>query len=141
MSFVILIGRILLGLIFVGAGMAGHLKETDATSGYGASRGVPNARLLTQISGVLIFAAGLGVIFGVFADLAALGIAAYALIAAFMVHHFWTDDDPMTQQIEMTNFMKNLSIAGGALILFAFLAAAGPSVDFMITDPVFDFSL
>lgn len=141
MSLVILIGRILLGLIFVGSGMAGHLKETDATAGYGESRGVPNAKVLTQVSGVLILLAGFGVIFGVFADLAALGIAAYALITAFMVHHFWTDDDPMMQQIEMTNFMKNLSIAGGALILFAFLSAAGPAVDFMITDPVFDFSL
>lgn len=141
MSFVILIGRILLGLIFVGSGAAGHFMQADATAGYGASRGVPNAKLLTQVSGVLILAAGLGVIFGVFADLAALGIAAFSLISAFMVHHFWTDTDEMTKNMEMSLFMKNLSIAGGALILFAFLAAAGGSVDFMITDPVFEFSL
>ena len=141
MSFVILIGRILLGAIFVGAGTAGHLMQTDETAGYGESRGVPNARLLTQISGVLILAGGLGVIFGVFADLAALGLAAYSLIAAFMVHHFWTDTDEMTQTVEMSMFMKNLSMAGGAIILFAFMAAAGEAVDFTITDPVFDFSL
>lgn len=141
MSVVILIGRILLGLIFVGSGAAGHLKEADATAGYAESRGVSNAKVLTQISGVLILAAGLGVIFGVFADLAALGIAAYSLIAAFMVHHFWTDTDEMTQNMEMSLFMKNLSIAGGALILFAFMATAGEAVGFTITDPVFSFSL
>jgi hypothetical protein len=47
----------------------------------------------------------------------------------------------MTKTMEMSMFMKNLSIAGGALILFGFLAAAGPAVDFMITDPVFSFDL
>ena len=141
MSFVILIGRILLGLIFVGSGMAGHLRAADETAGYAESRGVPNAKMLTQVSGVLILAGGVGVIFGVFADLAALGLAAYSLITAFMVHHFWTDEDPATQTVEMSMFMKNLSIAGGALILFAFMAAAGTAVDFTLTDPLFDFSL
>lgn len=141
MSFVILIGRILFGLIFVGSGAAGHLMQTDATAGYAESRGVSNAKVLVQISGVLVLAAGLGVIFGVWADLAALGAGAYSLIAAFMIHHFWTDTDEMTKNMEMSLFMKNLSIAGGALILFGFLAAAGPAVDFMITDPVFSFDL
>ncbi len=59
MSFVILIGRILFGLIFVGSGAAGHLMQTDATAGYAESRGVSNAKVLVQISGVLILAAGL----------------------------------------------------------------------------------
>ncbi len=141
MSFVILIGRILFGLIFIGSGLAGHLQQADATAGYAESRGVSNAKSLVQISGVLILAGGLGVIFGVWADLAALGLVVYTLIAAFMVHHFWTDEDEMTKTMEMSMFMKNLSIAGGGLILFGFLAAAGPAVDFMITDPLFDFDL
>jgi uncharacterized membrane protein YphA (DoxX/SURF4 family) len=93
--------------------------------------------LLTQISGVLIFAAGLGVIFGVWADLAALGMAAYSLITAFWVHHFWTDSDPMMQQAEMSMFMKNLAIAGGALILFGLLQSTDVALTF--TDNLFDF--
>jgi uncharacterized membrane protein YphA (DoxX/SURF4 family) len=138
---VILIGRILLGMIFIGAGAAGHLQQTDETAGYAEARGVPNPKVLVQVSGVLILAAGLGVLFGVWADLAALGIVGYSLITAFMVHHFWTDTDEMTKTVEMSMFMKNLSMAGGGLILFGFLAAAGPALDFMITDPVFSFDL
>ncbi len=138
MSVVILVGRILFALIFVGSGSAGHLLQTEGTAGYAGSRGVPNSKFLTQLSGALIFVGGAGVILGIFADLAALGLVAYSLIAAFWVHHFWTDEDPMTQQLEMSMFMKNLSMAGGGLILFAFLAAVGDGVDFMITDPVFD---
>ncbi len=138
MSVVILIGRILFALIFVGAGSAGHLMQTEGTAGYAQSRGVPSAKILTQLSGALIFLGGAGVILGIWADLAALGLAAYSLAAGFMVHHFWTDTDPMTRQVEMSMFMKNLSMAGGALILFGFLATVGTELDFMITDPLFD---
>ena len=141
MSFVILIGRILFGLIFVGSGAAGHLQQADATAGYAEMRGLSNSKMLVQISGVLILLGGLGVIFGVWADLAALGLVVYTLIAGFMIHHFWTDTDEMTKNMEMSLFMKNLSIAGGGLILFGFLAATGSAADFMITDPVFSFDL
>ncbi len=137
-SLLVLIGRILFSLIFVGAGIRGHLMETEGTAAYAASRGVPNAKLLVQISGVGITLGGLGVILGVWADLAALGLAAYCLIAAFMVHHFWTDEDPMTQQDQMSHFMKNLSMAGAGIALFALFAMAGEGLDFFITDPLFD---
>ena len=140
MSVVILIGRILLAMIFIGSGF-GHLTATDETAGYAESRGLKNAKMLTQISGVLIAAAGLGVILGVWIDVAALGMAAYALISGFLIHHFWTDTDDMTKNMEMSLFMKNLSIAGGALILFAFVTVVGPALDFTITDPLFDFDL
>ena len=139
MSVVILIGRILFAMIFIGSGMAGHLGQTEGTAGYAESRGVPNSRILTLLSGVLIMAAGLGVILGVWMDLAALGIVGYSLITAFMVHHFWTDEDPAVQQGEMTNFMKNLSIAGGGLILFGFYTVAGEALGLTITGPLFEF--
>lgn len=141
MSIVILIGRILFGLIFVGSGIAGHLIDPDSTAGYAKSRGLNEPRLMVQISGVLIAAGGIGVILGVWADLAALGLVLYSLISALVIHRFWTDEDPMTQQIEMTMFMKNLSIAGGGLALFALLATQGSEVGLMITDPLFDLSL
>jgi len=141
LSVVILIGRILLSMIFVGSGFGGHLAQADQTAGYAEMRGVKNAKMLTQVSGVLIAAAGLGVILGVWIDIAALGMAAFSLLSAFMVHHFWTDTDETTKNMEMSLFMKNLSIAGGALVLFGFVTTVGADLDFMITDPLFDFDL
>ena len=140
MGFVILVGRILFALIFVGSGF-GHLMQTDATAGYAEARGVPSSRLLTQLSGVLILLGGLAVMLGVWMDLAALGLALYSLIAAFMVHHFWTDEDEMTQTVEMSLFMKNISIAGGGLLLFAFAGVLGSDLGLAITEPLFDLSL
>lgn len=135
-SLLVLIGRILFSLIFVGSGIQGHLMATADTAAYAESRGVPNARLLVQVSGVLIALGGVALILGVWADVAALGLAAYSLVAAIMVHHFWTDSDPMQQQGEMTNFMKNLALAGGGLALFAFISMVGEGLDFFITDPL-----
>jgi uncharacterized membrane protein YphA (DoxX/SURF4 family) len=140
-AFVVLIARILYGLIFVGSGIAGHLQHADATAAYGEMRGVPNAKMWTQLSGVLIAAGGIAVILGVWVDLAALGLVAYSLIAAFWVHHFWTDEDQMTRTIEMTMFMKNLSIAGGGLALFAVWGFLGEQIGLAITGPVFELSL
>ena len=140
MEVLLLIGRILFALIFLGSGVAGHLMATAETAGYGRSRGVPNAEMLVRISGVLITAGALGVIFGVAMDLAALGLAAYSLIAAFMVHHFWTDTDDMTRNMEMSLFMKNISMAGGGIIIFV-LAGAGVPMGWDLGSPVFDFNL
>ncbi len=141
MGVVILIGRILFALIFIGSGVMGHLMQSEGTAGYAASRGLPSPKLLTQISGVLIALGGIAVILGVYLDVAVLGLVAYTLLAAFWIHHFWWDEDEMTQRMEMTNFMKNLAIAGGGLVLFALAALGeGSAVDFTITDPVFDWT-
>lgn len=135
MDVVVLIGRILYALIFLGSGFAGHLGQTAATAAYAESRGLKNASGLVRVSGILIILGALGVIFGVWADLAALGLAAFSLIAMFLIHHFWTDQDQMQRTAEMTNFMKNLALVGGGLILFA--VVAGTDVGLMITGPLF----
>ncbi len=136
MDVLLIIGRVLFSLIFLGSGVAGHLLQADGTAGYAQMRGIPAAKALTQISGVLIVAGGIGVIFGIWIDLAALGLAVYVLIAAFWIHHFWTDEDQMTQQIEMTNFMKNLALAGAGIIIFT-VAASGADLGPTVTDPLF----
>jgi uncharacterized membrane protein YphA (DoxX/SURF4 family) len=134
-AIVLLIGRILYALIFVGAGFAAHLQQTTVTAAYAEARGVKQARLLTRLSGVAIVVGGLGVMLGVFIDVAALIVVAFSLAAAFMVHHFWTDEQ-MMQQIEMSMFMKNMSMVGGGLILFA-AAVNGADLGPTLTDPLF----
>ncbi len=136
MEVLILVGRIMFGMIFLASGIAGHLLQAEGTAGYAKMRGVPNAEMLVRLSGVLIAAGGLGVILGIYIDLAALGLAAYSVIAMFMVHHFWTDTDEMPTNMEMSMFMKNLSIAGGGLIILA-LASTGTDMGWTLTDALF----
>ena len=137
---VVLIGRVLFALIAIGSAFGGHFMATDSTAGYAESRGVKNPRAMVLVSGVLLVAAAVSLIAGIYADLGALLFGSFTLLTAFMVHHFWTDDDEMTKQIEMTNFMKNLSITGGALLAFALFATAGDDIGLTVTDSLFDLS-
>lgn len=138
MDVLVLIGRILFVLIALGSALAGHFGATSATAGYAESRGFKNARFWVLASGVWLLLAAVSVILGIFADLGALMFTVFALIAAFTAHHFWTDEDPMARQMEQTQFMKDLSIAGGGLIAFAYFVTLGESAAFVITGPLFN---
>lgn len=35
------------------------------------------------------------------------------------MHAFWSGDNPLARQIELTQFLKNAPLAGGALVLLA----------------------
>ncbi len=138
MDILVLIGRILFVLIALGSALGGHFGSLDATTGYAESRGYKNARFWVLASGVWLLLSGVSVLFGIFPDLGALMFAVFALAAAFTVHHFWTDEDPMTKQMEQAQFMKNLAIAGGGLIAFAYFVTVGDAAAFQVTGPLFD---
>ncbi len=132
---VFLLGRILLAMIFIGSGIGGHLMDTDGTTQYAIAKKLPNPRLMVQISGVALVLGGAAIILGVWLDLAGLLAAILVLIIAFMMHRFWEETDPQTKQLELSMFMKNLSIAGGCLLLAAI--GGGEFTPYTITDGVF----
>ena len=111
----LLIGRVVFSIMFIGSGV-GHLMDSEGSAAYAESRGISNAATMVQISGVALLAGGVGTLLGIWTDLALLGIAVLVLIIAFMTHAFWKESDPMEQQMQMSHFMKNLTIAGGALM-------------------------
>lgn len=135
MEALVLIGRILFSLIFIGAGI-GHLADAKGSAGYAKSREAPSGTTVVRVSGVLIAAGGLGVLFGVWMDLAALGLAVYCLLTALMVHHFWTDE-ASELPIEMAMFMKNVSMAGAGLMIFA-LSAGGVDMGWQLGSSLFN---
>ena len=135
MEALILIGRILFSLIFIGAGI-GHLADVEGSAGYAESRDAPSGGMVIRFSGVLIAAGGLGVMLGVWIDLAALGLAVYCLLTALLVHHFWTDEGS-DLQLEMSMFMKNVSMAGAGLMIFA-LSAGGVDMGWQLGPSLFN---
>ncbi|HYZ99804.1 MAG TPA: DoxX family protein [Acidimicrobiales bacterium] len=136
MEVIFLVGRILFAIVFVGAG-ANHLREPKGMSEYVGARGVPSPEEATLASGPYLIVAGLSVALGIWADLGALLIAAFTLATAFLVHHFWTDEGQEQQQ-SMNNFLKDVALAGGALMLFALFAKFGDDVGLTVTGPLFD---
>src|SRR3546814_18773666 len=92
MDVVVLIGRILFALLFLGSGVA-HITQRQMMTGYAASKKVPAAGVLVLASGVLIVVGALMVAVGVWPDLGALLLAAFLVPTAFLLHGFWTETD------------------------------------------------
>jgi uncharacterized membrane protein YphA (DoxX/SURF4 family) len=127
-----LIGRIVFSLVFLLYGVR-HLTQTEGSTGYAAYKKVPSPKIMVQFTGVAMVIGALAVIFGFWMDLAALGLAIFVTAAGLLMHRFWEEDDVQTRQIEMAQFMKNISIAGAALIL----VAVSERAPYTVTDGVF----
>jgi putative oxidoreductase len=119
---VVVIARVLLSLMFVLAG-ASKFGDLGGTAGYIASKGLPFPMLLAFGTAALELIGGLAIMLGLQARIAALALAVFTLLASVLFHNFWAmpADQQMMQQLM---FMKNLSVAGGLLLLFSFGAGA-----------------
>ena len=130
MNTVLVIGRVLFALIFLASGV-NHLTKLEAMTGYATYKKVPAAKLAVVVSGLMILVGGLYIAFGVYADLGALLIAIFLIPTAFLMHAFWKESDATAKQNEQIAFMKDISMAGAALIIFALVGSGadfGPSI-------------
>ncbi|GAA5125301.1 DoxX family protein [Haloechinothrix salitolerans] len=137
MDVVILIGRILFSALFLGSAV-GHLTQTAGMAEYAKSRGVPAASAAVIGSGILMILGGLSVLLGVWADLGALLLVVFLVPTAVLMHAFWSETDAQSKQMEQIQFMKDMALAGAALMVFAFVAGT-EDLGLMITDPLFSF--
>ena len=126
MNAVMLVGRILFAFMFVASGL-NHLTKAEAMAGYAAYKKVPAPKLANLLSGALMLLGGLSIILGVYADLGALVLAILLVAMAVKMHDFWNAQGE-AKQPEMIGFLKNISMAGGALFLFAYAATEDSNI-------------
>lgn len=118
-SYLELAGRILLALIFLLSGL-GKIGAYGGTAAYMSSAGVPAALLPVVIATEVL--GGIAVMLGWKSRVAAVLLAGYCVLTASFFHRNFAD------QMQMINFLKDISIAGGLLLLAA--NGAGPlSID------------
>jgi uncharacterized membrane protein YphA (DoxX/SURF4 family) len=129
MDLILVIGRILFGGFFLMSGI-NHFTKLEAMTGYAKYKKLPAAKLGVLISGLMLVIGGLSVILGYYADLGALLLAIFLVLAAVIFHNFWKETDATAKQNEMLGFMKDIALAGAALILFALVAKYGADLDF-----------
>jgi putative oxidoreductase len=110
-----LAGRSLLSVLFLLSGV-GKIGAYAATAGYMSSVGVPSVLLPVVIATEVLGATA--IILGWETRITAFLLAGYSLLTALVFHTNFAD------QIEMIMFLKNVSIAGGFLLLVA--NGAGP---------------
>lgn len=103
-----LAGRLLLALMFLVSGLS-KISGYTATAGYMAAMGVPSALLPVVI--VTEVAGAFAIILGWKTRIASFLLAGFTLVTACLFHNNFAD------QTQMIMFMKNVSIAGGFLLL------------------------
>ena len=138
MDVVFLIGRILFVLAFVFSGSTIHLLKARQGIEYARMYGVPAPEITVPLSGLMAVLGGLSVALGIWGDLGALVLVAFLLPVAFYMHAFWKETDPQQQANQMAHFLKNMSMAGGALALFYIWNQLQSEAGLSITDPLFD---
>jgi putative oxidoreductase len=114
-----LLGRILIALMFLQSGI-GKIGRYAATSHYMAAKGVPSGLLPLVI--ILEVAGSIAIILGWKTRLFAFFLAGFCILAPLLFHLNFAD------QTQSIMFMKDISIAGGFLIIFA-RGAGGLSLD------------
>jgi putative oxidoreductase len=113
-----LVGRILLGIVFIPAGF-GKIGGFTGTAGYIASKGLPLPEVGAALAIAVEILAGIALVVGWKTRWAALALAVFTLVASVFFHAFWAvpPEQQMTQQLM---FMKNIGIVGGLLAFYAF---------------------
>lgn len=138
MDIVLVIGRILFALMLLNGGVM-HLVKSGPMVGYATHKKVPAPKVAVFGSGLLMLLGSLSVVLGVAADLGALVLAVVLVVLAVKMHDFWAADE-QSKQMETIQFLKNLSMAGAALVMFAVIAGADAGarvIGPMLTDGIF----
>lgn len=117
-NYAALTGRVLLAALFIISGF-GKIGGFDATAGYMASKGLPMPQVLLAITILLELGGGILLAVGFKTRWVALAFALWLIPTTLVFHAFWGIPAPeaATQQ---TQFLKNLSILGGMLMVYAF---------------------
>lgn len=111
--------RVSMAIIFILSG-AGKIGAFEGTQGYMEAFGIPGIFLLPTIP--FEIGAGLLLLVGFKTRYVAVSLAVFSMVSALVFH---TDFGDQAQQF---NFLKNLAMAGG-FILLAKVGAPGISVD------------
>lgn len=141
-KFVVVIGRILLSFIFLLAAVNKiidwHGSEEALIQAMNhfilANQGVawlhetvnvflPWASVLLAIALVFELVGGLFIFFGVKVRFGAILLLLFLIPTTFFFHSFWTFQDP-DRHLQMTIFLKNISIFGGLLLVLAYGACS-----------------
>lgn len=113
----ILIGRILLAWVFVGSAY-GALSNFSGSVGYFRSLNVPTPELFAITSIAVEVLISVGLILGVGTRYCAVLMFVFVLAATIVGHRYWEYPAGAQQIGQYNHFLKNISIVGGAMLIF-----------------------
>lgn len=115
-------GRVLLALVFLASG-TGKLLSWDSVSGYMAAREIPWANFFLAGAVALELGGALSLTLGWKARTGAKALMLVLIPATLTFHGFWHEPEAELRE-QMLQFLKNLAILGGLLLVS--VHGAGP---------------
>ncbi len=116
-KYIYLTGRVIIGLYFLIPGISKVLSFPEYIQIVTINEvPFPAFSLILVILCQLIF--GTSIILGRFLKLGSLILAINIILFNFYIHDFWNINDVINQKHEMQNFIKNIAILAGLLILY-----------------------
>jgi uncharacterized membrane protein YphA (DoxX/SURF4 family) len=134
-----LVGRILFGVYFVYVGLGFHVSKSKMAEEYARAMRFPLPGIAGWPTGLWMSGGGLSIAIGIWPDIGALMIAAFAIPAAAWFHRFWEVEDPTQRQFQQGYLGRNIIIVGASLVMFVFFATAGDALRYTITGPAITF--
>jgi len=118
MEIAFLVGRIIVGLYWLNGAIT-HFMQAKSMVPYAKMKNVPFAEIAVPGTGVLLLAAALSILTGIYPIVAVVALVIFLLPVTFMMHNFWTVEDQMARMNDTIMFTKNISMLGYTLILLA----------------------
>ena len=109
-------GRSLLGLYFIGPGLS-KVFDFASTLALMRMKGVPFSLFLLPLTIAIQLLGGIFLILGKNLRLTAFMLFGLTIFINIFIHNFWALNGDPSQAHEIQNFVKNLAIAAGLLVL------------------------
>ena len=114
LSFIV--GRSLFGLYFIGPGLS-KVFDYASTIALMKIKGIPFSSLLLPATIAIQIFGGILLILGKNLRIASFVLFGLTIIINIFIHNFWALAGDPSQAHELQNFIKNLAIAAGLLVL------------------------
>lgn len=113
-----LLGRLMIANIFLMSAVGNKIPNFNDVAAYMASEGVPMPQFALAGAIVFLVVGSLSVIAGFKIRIGASLLLAFLVLATYFFHDFWKFEG-QEQQMQMIQFMKNLSLMGTMVFLMA----------------------
>lgn len=110
--------RLLMAGIFIHGGWTAF-KEPGHRTELAEKLGLPKAERLVRANGLAMAAGGTALALGIVPRAAAAGLIASLVPTTLAGHRFWEEEDPRARKMQLTQFLKNLGLIGGLVVLLS----------------------
>ncbi|HBJ33441.1 MAG TPA: DoxX family protein [Planctomycetaceae bacterium] len=118
-----IVGRVMIATIFLLSAVGNKIPNFSQTVDYMSASGVPLPSLSLVAAIVFLVVGSVSIVLGYYARIGASLLLVFLILATYFFHNFWSYEG-QEQQMQMIQFMKNLSMMGTMFFIMA--VGSGP---------------